>query len=275
MSNELNTIDKPNNLHFWDDKTKLQEIKNLFAPSLTELEFAGFIGMGKSLDLNPFLRELWAVKYETSKPAQIFIGRDGYRKVAQRQREYDYHYAESIYSGDKFKVIDGTIHHEYGLLNRGHLVGAYCIVKRKSSSRPVYCMVSLADYDKNHSNWKTMKETMIKKVAESQALRAAFQETFGGTYIEDEVPELMTKSSTEKLKEKIIAETGEIVEAETEKHIDEPANIDQLTAIRDLMKEKNFTEDRKNAAMKHYGVDDWCKLNYEQANHCIELLEKA
>lgn len=280
MSNDIATQNK-NDLSFWNDPTKLKEVKQLFAPNLTDLEFAGFVGMGKALSLNPFLREIWAIKYDKSKPAQIFIGRDGYRKVAQRQAEYDYHYSEAIYSKDIFKVMNGVIHHEYTFIDRGVLLGAYCIVKRKSSSRPTHVVVNLADYDKKHSNWNTMKDTMIRKVAEAQALRAAFQDTFGGTYTEDELPDVSHKSNTEKLKEKLNIETGEILDAElinddVPTHSSEfNITLDQLTTISDLLKEKNFTEKRKQDVLKHYKVDSFEKLTNEQAIECIVLLDKS
>ncbi len=67
----------------WTDEKKLIEIKDLLAPKLTANEFALLVNMGKATGLNPFLREIWAVKYDDKSPAQVFIGRDGYRKVAQ------------------------------------------------------------------------------------------------------------------------------------------------------------------------------------------------
>lgn len=276
MSTELQMVDK-NDLSFWTDKTKLKEVKELFAPNLTELEFAGFVGMGKALSLNPFTKDLWAVKYDKTKPAQIFIGRDGYRKAAQRQAEYDYHYAEAIYSNDEFTVMNGIIEHKYNFMKRGELVGAYCVVKRRSSTRSVYSIVRIEEYDKRQSNWNTMKETMIKKVAESQALRSAFQDVFGGTYSEFELPEAAPQQTqTEKLKEKLnvketITSEGEIIEVEAETNV----NIDQLTAIRDLMKEKEFNDERKQKALAYFKVDDLTQLTQAQAEIFITQLEKV
>lgn len=86
MSNAMNTVNDV--LAMWDNKEQLQEIRKLFAPKLTDTEFQFFIGLGKASRLNPFTKEIWAVKYGTDKdgndnPAQVFIGRDGYRKAAQ------------------------------------------------------------------------------------------------------------------------------------------------------------------------------------------------
>lgn len=287
--NEITLLNNKNDLSFWTNKEQLAEVKQLFAPQLSDLEFTGFVGMGKALGLNPFLRELWALKYDKSKPAQIFIGRDGYRKVAQRQKDYDYHYADAIYSNDKFTVKNGDIDHEYSFLDRGALVGAYCVVKRKCSSKATYSIVKLEEYDKKHSNWGTMKETMIKKVAESQALRSAFQDTFAGTYSEDELPELSQpkNSRTQKLKEKLNIHTGEIIEGESvnvasndndqdcNKQLPDIATIDQLTAIRDFLQEKRFSNERKEKLLSHYNVTHIEHLTGSQADECLDLLSKA
>ena len=169
---------------FWTDQKQLTEIKRLFAPTLTETEFSIFTGLGKALDLNPFTREIWAVKYGTS--ASIFVGRDGYRKNAQKNPQYDWHLAEAVYENDQFKITPEGVQHEFNLTNRGALVGAYALCKRKDSSRPNYGYVSLKEYNKGQSVWKTMPETMIKKTAEAQILRGTFQDLFAGTYDEVE-----------------------------------------------------------------------------------------
>jgi phage recombination protein Bet len=180
MGNELINMD------LWEGDNNLKEIKAIFAPKLNENEFKAFIGMGRASGLNPFLREIWAVKYDEKAPAQIFIGRDGYRKSMQQNPDYDYHHVHAVYSNDDFKVENGEVTHSYGAANRGQLLGAYCLVFKKSSSRPIYVYVPLADYDKGQSCWKTMKDTMIKKVAEAQCSRMAFQEQFAGTLSEAE-----------------------------------------------------------------------------------------
>lgn len=101
----------------WDDKTQVAEIQKTLAPNLSQTEFNIFLGIGKATGLNPFKREIWAVKYG-SNPASIFIGRDGYRKFAQSHPDYDYHFIDSIYANDTFRVRDGIVEHDYATGNR-------------------------------------------------------------------------------------------------------------------------------------------------------------
>jgi phage recombination protein Bet len=189
----------------WTDESKLVEIKSLLAPKLTTNEFALLVNMGKATGLNPFLREIWAVKYDDKSPAQVFIGRDGYRKVAQANPEYDYHVVESVYENDQFSRENDEVRHSYSLTNRGALVGAYCSVKRKNSSKACFVFVKLAEYIQKSPIWSLKPETMIKKVAEAQGLRMAFQSLFAGTY--DESENWKEKSIT------VEPSTGEIIEA--------------------------------------------------------------
>src|SRR5258708_6247842 len=141
-------------ISIWEGQENLKQIKTIFAPKLNDLEFTVFVELGKATGLNPFLKEIWAVKYDEKSPAQIFIGRDGYRKSAQRSPFYDYHSVDAVYSNDEFYVVDGEIKHKYSLANRGSLLGAYCIAQRKGSSRPSYVYVSESEYNKKFSVWK-------------------------------------------------------------------------------------------------------------------------
>jgi phage recombination protein Bet len=219
-------------LAMWEQKESLAEIKQIFAPKLTPLEFITFVEMGKTTGLNPFLKEIWAVKYDDRSPAQIFIGRDGYRKSAQRHPLYDYHNADAIYSNDTFIVRNnGEVTHTYDLKDRGNLLGGYCVVKRKESSRPMYNFVELKEYYKSQSVWKDKPATMIKKVAESQGLKAAFQELFANSYcefeeIEKDKPIRKNGKGVEGLKE-VLGITEPIVEI-AEEVIEENIDIDDI-----------------------------------------------
>lgn len=260
-------------LSMWEEPQSLAEIKALFAPNLTENEFKAYVGMGKATGLNPFLREIWAVKYDKNAPAQYFIGRDGYRKSAQLQPDYDYHKVEAVYSEDEFESNNGVINHKYKFAGRGVLLGAYCITKRKSSSKEVYTSVLLSEYDKNHSNWKSMKETMIKKTAEAQGLKAAFQEVFAGTTDESsDESSVNPTAKTEFLNEKLNTvnkETGEIIDAKSELIISE----DEALKLDIMLDELEFTDDRKKKILSFYGVSSLKDMTESQRDSLMKQLK--
>lgn len=298
--NEIITTNNTN-LNVWEDEKALTEIKSLFAPKLNNLEFKAFVGLGKASGLNPFLREIWSIKYSDNAPAQIFIGRDGYRKAAQKNPDYDYHQADAVYANDNYKVRQGEIEHDYNLKDRGELIGAYCMVKRKSSSRAMHVFVDFREYNTNRSVWKEKPATMIKKVAEAQALRSAFQEQFGGTYSEDEfVPETQTSKLKRRLdgnqdannyqikdinnthETEASTVTGEVVSSKQQKadviseaSPEENVSLEQLKEIKKLLDEKQFTNGRLEKALDYFKVTDINKLNSKQAEEFIMLLEKV
>ena len=262
--NSLALVDTKNQgVSIWESNEDLKQIKEIYGKNLSAGEWNTLVQMGRATGLSPYLKEIWAVKYGNN-PAQIFIGRDGYRKSAQRHPLYDYHVADAVYSGDEFFVVDGEIKHKYNLTNRGELVGAYCIVKRKGSSRTSYVYVELKEYSTGQSLWKNAgadkgkPATMIKKVAEAQGLKSGFQELFANTYSEYEAWEYQQSDSGKKtgkgvsgLKEKLgliqseydndssaedfsahNIETGEVIEAEIDIFDEEEPKKPNLDTIK-------------------------------------------
>lgn len=299
-------------ISMWDDEAKIQEIKKLYAPTLTDSEFLMFMGIAKASNCNPYLREIYAVKYN-GKAASIFIARDGYRKGAQQHPQYDYHQVDAVYEGDDFSIKDGQVSHSYKLANRGKLIGAYCIAKRKSSSRPMYVFVNLGEYNTNQSVWSSKPATMIKKVAEAQCLRACFQDLFSNTYAEEEkfvdaeysnqanLKNIDTSQSRTNILKQIINQEehqnaqydsegeSEILQAEMDESISsspgsrgqnaesgrknhEFATQNQILDLLALMEEKQVAQDRKQDAFKYFKIKALEELTQEQANLFIKWI---
>lgn len=154
-------------IDIWDSEQSIADIKRVFAPNLTDTEFKFFLGLGKATGLNPFCREIWSVKYGSG-PAQVFIGRDGYRKVALNHPDYDYHQCDAVYENDSFEVVSGEVRHTYNMKDRGSIVGAYCITKRRRASKSVYHFVRMGEYSTGKSLWASKPEVMIKKCFDDQ-----------------------------------------------------------------------------------------------------------
>jgi phage recombination protein Bet len=228
MSNELTTQEKAS-LTIWDDEKQFQEIKKMYGKDLSEGEFMLFVQTGKAMNLNPFLRQIWAVKYGNS-PAQIFVGRDGYLVNAMRHPQYNGLISTAYYSNDIMKRLpDGTLHHESNYNNRGRLMGAYAIVYRKDLDFPIVKEVLLSEYNTGKSNWSKMPETMIKKVAEAQALRFAFPEMFAGTWHEAEQWDRNETKTTRTSSVKIGKPRPKPVEPQPEPIQDAEYEIDETT----------------------------------------------
>ena len=148
------------------DNTKVALIRDMFAKGCSDNEFAVFIELAKRYKLDPFARQIWAVKYGNN-PAQIFIGRDGLLAIAHRSA-----------------VFDGL---ESGIRTNGNTISAWARVYRKDMSHPFEDEVFLEEYTTNQNLWKTKPKTMLQKVAEAHVLRKAF--SVSGLYSPEEVPE--------------------------------------------------------------------------------------
>ncbi|PZM83071.1 phage recombination protein Bet [Candidatus Gracilibacteria bacterium] len=216
MSEKNNTL-VFNDLQFdLANKEQLQSFKETYAKGSSIAEFSNFISIIKATKLNPFKREIWCVKYKDN-PAQIFIGRDGYRKVAKQHKDYIYHRLDVICENDEVEVENGKlIKHKYSFKDRGAILGAYCIVKKKGYEDEIFNYVDFEEYNTGMSKWKTSPKTMIKKVAEAQTLRMVFDELLEGTYDESEnyTQEVQTGSEAEREK------ASEILEKITSEKLD-------------------------------------------------------
>jgi hypothetical protein len=62
------------------------------------------------------------------------------------------------------------------------LVGARCTIVRAGMSGPVVEEAYLKEYNRGGVGWSQFPETMIRKVAEAKALRAAFADALAGIY---------------------------------------------------------------------------------------------
>lgn len=63
-------------------------IKSMVARDLSEKEFEFLIYLAQTYRLDPFLGEVWAVKYGTG-PARVFTGKNGFLKVAHDSGQLD------------------------------------------------------------------------------------------------------------------------------------------------------------------------------------------
>ncbi|MFA7287028.1 MAG: phage recombination protein Bet [Patescibacteria group bacterium] len=258
-------------ISLWQNEEKKKEIRKIYGADLSETEFDIFVGIGIATGLNPFTREVWAVKYG-GKAAQIFVGRDGYRKAAQKNPEYDYHLVDAVYANDEFQIQDGIIKHSYKLSNRGALLGAYCSAKRRSSSVAMFGFVELKEYNTNQSVWKDKPATMIKKVAEAQVLRMCFQNMFAGTYDESEQWE---QKAAPQPRAATPSAAYSKVKARIEVVISEKASKERMQGVKDnIIGRGDITEDERKKLIQ--SIDDYMaaaqEMPEEEAIHEGEIV---
>ncbi len=151
---------------FNDEETSL--IKELYAKDSTETEFKIFLWNAGNRGLDPRKNQIYFIKRGGKATFQVSI--DGYRLIAQRT--------------GKLKGIERGIRREAGELY------AWAKVWRSDWERPAYEEVSVKEYIGTTPTWQKMPETMLKKCAETAALRMAFPDELGGTYGEEEMDQV-------------------------------------------------------------------------------------
>jgi len=162
---------------YTDEEKKIIRTQ-FFPPSATDKDMIYCMNVAKQLGLNPILKEIffverrmqvngqWVVKIEP------MLGRDSYLTIAHRSGKFDG--IESWVEIKKYPKLKGT-----KWVEEEELVGI-ALVYRKDFSRPVKVEVPYSEYVQRKKNgdvttfWANFPTTMIKKVAESQALRKAF-----------------------------------------------------------------------------------------------------
>jgi phage recombination protein Bet len=160
--------------------------------SLTTPEFQYFSAVCKNYGLNPFLKDIYAIKY-ADQPATFIID----YKVLQQAADNDPNF-DGLEKGVLFLDKTGQVREREGdyLLPGETILGAWCVVHRKDRA---YSPKTYAMFEENckygkdgkpMSNWKTRPVFMIVKVAKAQALREAFPNAFSNnTYIPEEFNE--------------------------------------------------------------------------------------
>ena len=149
-------------------------IQNTVAKGTTKVELAYFINVCKSVGLNPFVKEIWCYK-DNRDNLLVFAGRDGFLAKAQTNPFFNGIRSSEVCQNDVFSIdiANNKIEHSFGVSERGAIVGAYSIVFRKNGE-PTIEYVDFKFYNKGYNTWKTHPSEMIKKVAETHALKKAF-----------------------------------------------------------------------------------------------------
>lgn len=158
---------------------------------ITDQEAMMFLSLCRFQKLNPFVRDAYCIKYGSSEPATLVIGKDVYTKRAEQNPKYNgmEHGVIVITSDGEVKERQGSFY----VKGDEELVGGWAKVYIKGREVPQYDTVTFSEYagykkdGSLNSNWSKRPGTMIEKVAIMHALRNAFPNDFQGLYIQEEM----------------------------------------------------------------------------------------
>lgn len=158
-------------------------VQQVICPQATDAEAYVFLEHCVRLQANPFLKEIYLIKYG-SNPAQIVVGKDYFVKRAAQHPQYAGFHAGVIVVGKGGKI---TYREGAMVMPDEKLWGGWCDVVRRDWPKPLRMEALLSEYSSGQSNWKSKPATMMVKVPVSQAHRAAFPELFQTLYGAEEL----------------------------------------------------------------------------------------
>ena len=165
MSNELTVTGQ------WSDSQKTI-MKKTICNGLTDDEMAVFGHLCKHYNLDPFSKQIYAMK--TGGKLATITGIDGLRLIAERTKCY------APGRDTEFLYQDNQ------------LIGAKVYVKKRTEDgtwHEVSATAFMKEYAKQTSIWKSLAHVMIEKCAESRVLRRCFPAQMSGLYTAEEMPE--------------------------------------------------------------------------------------
>lgn len=223
---------------------------------VTDQEALMFLELCKAQKLNPFIREAYLIKFGNS-PANIIVGKDVFVKRAYRNPDY-----EGMKAGIVIQKQDGSLDYREGSIktSRETLIGGWCEVYVKNIKVPIRSEVSLEEYSKSQSTWKTMPCVMIRKCAIVTALREAFPEDLQGLYDSSEM------GVDGKLPEKPV-EVGKASNGQKQ-------GIIKLASLKGLYSYENKKDTSKLEEFCSSNGFDLQELKFEEVDELIELLSK-
>lgn len=241
--------------------SQIDLIKTQIAPGATDDELKLFIHVASSRDLDPFRKEIYAIKrwnsQEKRETVAFQVSIDGYRKIAERTNRYAGQVGP-FWCGQDGKWVDVWLDDEPP---KAAKVG----MLRAGFSEPVWAVVRYNSFVQRTKDgtptrfWKEMPDHMLAKVAESQAMRKAFPEAIAD--IDQELDRANRIAGTQM----VDSETGEVIP---------PNRVWALSRLHAIAENQGIThDDLHNWAKQACDVDSLADVKPEWLAAIADKLE--
>ena len=251
-----------------------QDVKQFICPKATDAEVGIFLRKCQYLKLNPFLQQIYLIKYDDKALAATVISKHAYIGIAQKQPDF-----LGLISGVIVLRGDKVVERQSSFYVEGEqLVGGWARIRKRGLTEPIEARLNLKEFNRHQAQWNDKPAVMIQKCAEVAAIRLAFPDLLTGVTTETEAEAIgvATQHTIDDLygpaKEKVV-ETDILAQPTAPTGKAEPAGPSERQAYVYVCPEHSVPMERRPNKYKagefyfsHKQGDKWHNLNQKESD---------